>query len=135
MGGYKLINFKHLLHSPVLFVSLFLSVFAACSKDANDDLQRLSLSAQSADSTAADTAGQPLIVIDTTWADTLRINWDTLTTLTPDTLTPDTLTPDTLTLDSTRLDSNTEHGTGKAGEAASRGGEKEMLNPDYERDK
>jgi len=108
-GGYKRFVNKRLITPAVLFSFVLPFLLTACSKDdATENTPRTPQPARTdslaADSSAADTGGIPLR-IDTTWADTIRVNWDSLGTDTTDT---------------TKFDTNTDVTEGDAGGAASR---------------
>ena len=105
-GGYKRFVNKRLITPAVLFSFVLPFLLTACSKDDATEntprtLQPTRTDSLAADSSAADTGGIPLR-IDTTWADTIRVNWDSLGT------------------DTTKFDTNTDVTEGDAGGAASR---------------
>jgi hypothetical protein len=108
-GGYERFVNKQLITPAVLFSFVLPFLLTACSKDDATEntprtLQPTRTDSLAADSSAADTGGIP-IRIDTTWADTIRICWDSLGTDTTDT---------------TKFDTNTDVTEGDAGGAASR---------------
>lgn len=86
----------------------------ACEKEVIDPTPPTDITTRndSPDSTASGDSGGIPIRIDTTWADTIRICWDSLGT--------DTIPSDSTTTDTTQIDTNTDISEGDAGGAASR---------------
>ena len=120
MKRYSFINFKNsevnkrIVYNvftvpALLFVFLLPFVLTACEKDVIEpNIPTINKTRNdSTDTTASGGNGSTILKIDTTWADTIHINWDSLGT-------------DSTNTDTTKIDVNTDMSEEDAGGAASR---------------